>query len=75
MSGHRLEHTTEQGADFQRFVIRHSDMMDAVQVRTQADMGTILPAAFIAEHAEGLGQISARDLARDSHTANISSRT
>ena len=58
VGGDRLEHTAEQGADFQRLVIWHRDMMRAVQGRGEAEMRTILPAEFVAEGTESLRQFS-----------------
>lgn len=56
-------------------VIGHGDVILAIEFSGQADMGAILPDAFITKNTECLEQFQTGDIARRPHAARTSSRT
>src|SRR4051794_19768935 len=73
--GHRFQDTTQEGAGFQRSMIWNGDVVRAADGGGEADVGTILAHALIAEHAQGADEVGGAEVARDFHTASASSRT
>ena len=75
MGGHRLKHTSDEGAGFEPFVPWNRDMMLTVQLGRDADVGAILTVQFMAQHAQRFDQIVRVNVPRDFHEAKTSSRT
>ena len=48
MRGDRLEHASEQRAEFQRLVVRHGDVMSAVDLSRQPEVQAVLPHSLVA---------------------------
>ena len=74
MGGNVFENATES-ADSNWRVIRDGDMMFAILLGAEPDVGTILTDALIAEFLEGLDELRPVDIARGLHAARTSSRT
>jgi len=74
MERHGLEKGA-QGSNSNRCVIGHSDMMLAILLCAEPDMGTVLTNALVTEFLERLDELLPVDVARGLHAARTSSRT
>jgi hypothetical protein len=72
--GYHLEDGGE-GADAERLVGRDRDVMLAALLRRQAQVATGLPRDRVAEPLEPLGEVAAREVARQLYAAMTSSCT
>lgn len=70
-----FQDATEKGSRFQRAVIRHRDVMRAVDARGEPDVRAVLPHAFVAKDAQRSRKICTIDIPWNLHTASASSRT
>ena len=74
MGGHEFQDAFER-AHADGMMMGHGDMELAVKLGGEADMGTVLPDAFVTEHPQGFDQVRSRDIPRGFHAARTSSRT
>jgi hypothetical protein len=74
MGGNKFQDTFK-GSNFDRMMFGNRDVELAVKLGGQADVGTVLPDAFVAQNAQRLEQFWSGDIARRLHAAITSSRT
>ena len=75
MSRHRLEHTFDERAGFERLVFWNRDVMFAIQRGCEAHVRAVLTIKLITQNAQGLDQIVAVNVPWNFHVARTSSRT
>lgn len=73
--GDGFRNATEQGAGFQRAMIRNRHVVRSIKRGCQTDVGAVLSRRFVAKHPQSSDEFGCANVAGDFHAASASSRT